>query len=167
MGNVSPSTSAEDQYEKGCQVARTANTGTRTLETQDVDWEVDAVAWLEDKQRADAAKKDMDKRRTTLMGAITELGDEDDKGHVTLELSHQVGGYVALQRQRRVSVSKDEEVIEEILEAKGLKDRCVKMVPQVDEDAVMACLYEGLLTEEDIYAMFPEKVTFALVAVKP
>ncbi len=137
------------------------------METQDVDWEVDAVAWLEAKQRADAAKKDMDKRRTTLMGAITELGDEDDKGHVTLELSHQVGGYVALQRQRRVSVSKDEEVIEEILEAKGLKDRCVKMVPQVDEDAVMACLYEGLLTEEDIYAMFPEKVTFALVAVKP
>ena len=54
----------------------------------------------------------------------------------------------------------------ELLKEKGLEDRCVKMVPQIDQDAIYAALYEGLLSEDDIYAMFPPRVTYALVAVK-
>ena len=135
--------------------------------TIDIDeWEVDAVAYLNAKFLADEAKRDMESHRRPLMKALADLGEEDDNGHRTLYLSHPVDKWGAVTRQRRVSVGQDDQAIEAILTRHGLKERCVKMVPQVDEDAIMACVYEGLLTEEEVYEMFPQKVTYALVAVK-
>jgi hypothetical protein len=40
------------------------------------------------------------------------------------------------------------------------------MVPMLDEAEVMACLYEGLLTEEEIDEMFPKKVSYAFLTSK-
>lgn len=148
-------------------MARTADTGSRTLDVDSSDgWESQAVAWLSAKERYDAAKKEMDSYRSTLMARLEESGDEDENGHRYLDLSDQVGKWVGLQRQRRVTDLFDEDKALEILGEKDLTERCVKMVPQVDQDAVYAALYEGLLTEDDIYAMFPPKITYALVAVK-
>ena len=152
--------------ERSPQVARTANTGSRTLETESIEWQSKASAWLEAKERYDAAKKEMDKYRPSLMEALDELGDEDENGHRFLDLPVQVGKWVGLQRQRRVTDTVDEQAALELLKEKGLEDRCVKMVPQIDQDAIYAALYEGLLSEDDIYAMFPPRVTYALVAVK-
>jgi hypothetical protein len=39
-------------------------------------------------------------------------------------------------------------------------------MPVLDEDADMACLYEGLLSEEDVDTMFPKKITWAFVPSK-
>lgn len=147
-------------------MARSSNTGSRSLETENVEWQSQAVSWLEAKERYDAAKKEMDKYRATLMGALDELGEEDENGHRFLDLPAQVGKWVGLQRQRRVTDTIDEETAFSILKEKGLEDRCVKMVPQIDQDAIYAALYQGLLSEDDIYAMFPPRVTYALVAVK-
>lgn len=147
-------------------MARTSENSSRNLESPILSWESQAVAWLDAKERADEAKKEMSQYYSDLMEALDDQGVEDDKGHRTLELTHPVGKYAGLQRQRRVSVGKDEDTIMAILKEKNLESRCIQMVPQIDEDAVMACLWEGLLTEDEIYAMFPEKVTYALVAVK-
>lgn len=124
------------------------------------------MAWLDAKEKADAAKREMDKYRSELLEALVENGEEDENGHVYLDLPEQVGKWVGLQRQRRVTDTVDEELALSILEEKGLTDRCVQMVPSIDQDAIYACLYEELLDEDDIYRMFPPKITYALVAVK-
>jgi len=55
------------------------------------------------------------------------------------------------------------DVAEKILGEKNLKEQCIKMVPMLDEAEIMASFYRGDLTEEDIDAMFPSKVSYAFV----
>lgn len=87
----------------------------------------------------------------------------DEKGHKKLILEDDIKGQVTLTKQRRVSKSLDMSIAEDILTAKGIKDKCLKMVPVLDESAIMAAFYEGLLTEDDIDTMFPAKVTYAFL----
>ena len=113
---------------------------------------------------------DLSKEQSTLKSELSEIVDEqglpDEKGHIWLELPQEVDGYVSLQRQRRVSQSLDQEVADKILREKGIYDRCFKMVPVLDEAEVMACLYEDLLTEEEIDEMFPKTVSYAFIPSK-
>jgi len=101
-------------------------------------------------------KKDLKK-------GIEELGVEDDRGHVVVDLGQDVSGVTTVMQQRRVSKSLDTDIAEELLKEKGLCDRCVATISVLDEDAVMAAYYEGALTEADIDTMFPAKVSYALV----
>lgn len=73
---------------------------------------------------------------------------------------------VSLKRERRVSQSLDMDAAIVILTQKGLAERCIKPVPTIAEDEVMAALYEGKLTEEDVDTMFPKKVTWAFITSK-
>ena len=104
--------------------------------------------------------------KSDLLQALEALGEEDDKGHLWFEFPSPVEGYAAMQRQRRVSQKLDEEAAEEILTAKGLTDRCYKTVRVLDEDEVMALLYEGVLTEADVDQMFPKTISYAFVPSK-
>ena len=94
---------------------------------------------------------------------VVEAQEFDDRGHKKLVIEDEYKGEVTLTKQRRVSKSLDMDVAENILTTKGIKDKCIKMVPTLDEAAIMSAFYEGLLTEEDIDAMFPSKVTFAFL----
>jgi hypothetical protein len=113
---------------------------------------------------------DMTKEQSVIKKELSDLvdaeGTPDEKGHLWLSLPEEVDGYVSLQRQRKVSQKLDEEVANRILTSKKLKDRCYKMVPVLDEAEVMACLYEDLLTEEEIDAMFPKAVSYAFIPSK-
>ena len=104
--------------------------------------------------------------KTYLSNLVDESGEEDDKGHLWLELEQEVDGYRSLQRQRRVSQRLDEEEAAALLKEKGLDSRCYSMLPVLNQDEVMACLYEGLLTEEEVDKMFPKAITWAFVPVK-
>ena len=97
-----------------------------------------------------------------LMIALEEV-EPDDKGHRTLQVVDEHVGEVRLTKQRRVSKTLDMTLAEAILTNKGIKDQCIKMVPTLDEGAIMAAFYEGYLTEEDIDAMFPSKESFAFL----
>jgi hypothetical protein len=97
-----------------------------------------------------------------LLNAVDEE-EFDEKGHKKLILDDEIKGQVTLTKQRRVSKNLDMNVAEELLTAKSIKDKCLKMVPILDESAIMAAFYEGLLTEDDIDAMFPAKVTYAFL----
>jgi hypothetical protein len=55
---------------------------------------------------------------------------------------------------------------ETILTSKGIKDRCIKLVPTINEDEIMAAYYEGLITEQEVDEMFPAKITYALLLKK-
>lgn len=101
--------------------------------------------------------------KTRITEGVDLLGEEDGRGHIVVDIDDAVSGISKVVKQKRVSKSLDESVAEELLESKGLKDRCFTMVPILNEEEIMAAFYEGLLTEEDIDAMFPAKVTWALV----
>jgi hypothetical protein len=114
--------------------------------------------------------EDLTKEQSTLKSELSDLvdneGTPDEKGHIWYSLPEEVDGYQSLQRQRRVTQKLDEDTARAILKQKGLTDRCYKLVPVLDESEVMACLYEGSLTEEEIDSMFPKSVSYAFIPSK-
>ena len=104
--------------------------------------------------------------RDELMRDLDEVGAEDDKGHFWFYLDRPVNEYVAIQKQRKVTRKLNESFAENLISSRGLVDKCYKMVPGLDEQAIMAAHYEGLLSEEDIDAMFPMSVSYAFVPKK-
>lgn len=108
---------------------------------------------------------DLTKEQAVVKSYLSELvdneGQEDDKGHRWIVLDQEVDGYKSLQRVRRVSQRLDEEVALQMLKEKGLDSRCFEMKPVIKEDEVMACLYEGLLSEEDVDKLYPKTIVWA------
>jgi hypothetical protein len=90
-------------------------------------------------------------------------GEVDGSGNVFVELPAEIEGVKTIQKQRRVTRKIEEGVAEQIISDKGLEDELYKTIRVVDEDALMAALYEGKLTEEEIDQMYPQKVIWALV----
>lgn len=118
------------------------------------------------KNKIDDATKELTKVKSYLSDLVDTDGEADDKGHLWYPLPEEVDGYVSLKRERRVSQSLDLDEAERILKEKGLDSRCFVTMPVLNEDEVMACLYEGLLTEEDVDTMFPKKITWAFIPSK-
>jgi hypothetical protein len=110
-----------------------------------------------------ARETELKKRLATI---VEEYGEEDEKGHLWLVLPEATGGWQSLKRERRVRTGLDEDKAERILAAAGLTERCYKMEPVLDQDEIMAALYEGLLTEQQVDEMYPQTVSFAFVPVK-
>ena len=122
--------------------------------------------YLSIKGRIDDLTKEQSTLKKELSDIVDEEGTPDEKGHIWYSLPEDVEGIKSLQRQRRVAQSLDQDIAEELLKEKNLSDRCFKMVPVLDEAEVMACLYEGLLTEEEIDSMFPKSVSYAFIPSK-
>jgi hypothetical protein len=101
--------------------------------------------------------------KKNLKQGIEELGEVDDRGHIVVDINDEVSGIARVMNQKRVSKTLDIEVAEKILTERGIHDRCITMVPVLNEDEIMAAFYEGVISEEDIDTMFPAKVTWALV----
>ena len=118
------------------------------------------------KRQLEDLTKEQTELKTFLSNLVDAEGEPDDKGHLWYSLEQEVDGYRSLQRQRKVSQSLDMQEATRILIEKGLDSRCFVMQPVLDEDAVMSCLYEGLLTEEDVDTMFPKKITWAFIPSK-
>lgn len=118
------------------------------------------------RSRIEDLTKEQSSLKTELSALVDDQGTPDEKGHLWYSLPEEVDGYTSLQRQRRVTQKLDEDEARRTLSAKGLFDRCYKMVPVLDESEVMACLYEGSLTEEEIDAMFPKSVSYAFIPSK-
>lgn len=93
-----------------------------------------------------------------LLTTVEELGEEDSKGHLILEVDG-----VTLTKQRKVSNPLDLEVAIPLLEQKNLKEQCTKTVEQIDQDKIIIAYSKGLLTEDEIESMFPKKITYAFL----
>lgn len=119
--------------------------------------------YLSLKDEVDLLSKRQTELKKRLSEAVDSSGKMNDRGHKVLEVSDDIKGSVKLMRQRKVSKTLDISVAEDILTKRGIKDACIKMIPMLDESAIMAAFYEDRLTEEDIDAMFPEKVTYAFL----
>jgi hypothetical protein len=104
--------------------------------------------------------------REKLFSKIDEGGFEDDKGNISLEFDAVIEGIARLEKQRRVTRKLDETVAEGIIETRGIGDEVYKTVRVIDEDALMATMYEGKITEDELDQMFPAKVVWALTLKK-
>lgn len=118
------------------------------------------------KSQLEFIEKEQKEIRTELFADIESNGETDDKGNIVLELPEEVEGYKVIMKQRRNSKSFNEAKAEEIIEAKGLQDKLYKTVRVVDEDALMAALYNDELTEAEVDEMYPISVIWALVMKK-
>lgn len=93
-----------------------------------------------------------------LLVSVESMGEVNEKGHLILQV-----GEVKLTRQRKESNPLDEAVADKIITEKGLEDLCKPLVRKFDSQAIMAAVYQDLLTEADIDAMFPIKVSYAFI----
>jgi hypothetical protein len=118
------------------------------------------------KKQMEQLEKRQKELREKLFVQIEERGEQDDKGNLILELPDELDEYVALTKQRRVTRKIDEDVAFDIIDEKGLREKLVKIVEVIDEDALMAALYSDELTEEEIDEMYPQTVVWALVMNK-
>jgi Mg/Co/Ni transporter MgtE len=125
-----------------------------------------AKEYAHTKKQIELLEKRQKELREKLFSHIDEGGEQDDKGNLVLELPEDVEGFVAVTKQRRVTRKIDEDVAFDIIEEKGLRDKLIKIVEVVDEDALMAALYNDELTEEEIDEMYPQTVVWALVMNK-
>lgn len=107
-------------------------------------------------------EKDVKEKRDKLFEHIESDGEVDSKGNIFVEFDSPIENFVSVQKTRRVKRSIDEAIAEQIITEKGLQDVLYKTIQVVDEDALMAALYNDQLTEAEVDAMFPESVTWAL-----
>lgn len=141
-------------------ISRSASTADATDSTSVKQWIAELVGAKNQQKFFKARQEQVTKR---LKAYVEEHGYQDDQGHIWLDLEEPVEGTVALQMQRRVSQPLNEEKAEEILEKKGLLASCTKTITVLDEDAIMAAKFSGDLTDDDIDAMFPKTVSYALM----
>ena len=109
---------------------------------------------------------DADEIKKDLSSIVDADGDEDEDGSRWLNLPAEVDGFKSLKRERRVTRKIDIEAAETLLREKGLYDRCVEQRPVLNEDEVMACFAQDLLSDEDFDMIFPSTVTYAFVPSK-
>ena len=118
------------------------------------------------KSQLDYLEKEQKALRVELFEVLDTQGVEDDKGNIIIELPEEVDGVSSIVKQRRVSRKIDEDKAADIIHSKGLQDSLYKTIIVVDEDALMAALYEDVLTEAEIDEMYPQSITWALVLKK-
>jgi len=118
------------------------------------------------KDQIDSLNKRKDDIKGRIFAVAENYGEPTDKGHIVFSINEETTGTKSIVKQRRASKVFNEETADTVLTTKSLKERCVKTVEVLDEDAIMAAYYEGLLTDSDIDSMFPEKVTWALILEK-
>jgi hypothetical protein len=118
------------------------------------------------KSQLDYLEKEQKALREELFAVRDGEGEVDDKGNIMVQLPQEVDGFNSIIKQRRVTRKVDELKAEEIITAHGLEETLYKTVRVVDEDALMAALYEEVLTEEEVDEMYPPKVVWALVLKK-
>lgn len=135
-------------------------------EPQDPGFMPKVAQFISLRSRIDDLSKERDSIKADLSELVDDIGEPDEKGNLWLRLPHEVDGFTSLQRQRKVSQSLDEGIATDLLKEKGLYDRCYAMLPVLKEDEVMACLYEGLITEEEVDKMFPKRVSYAFLTSK-
>ena len=120
--------------------------------------------FLQAKAALATMKKKTDELQRRAAAVIERMLPESD-GHQYVRLAESAYGYAGVQRQRRVSRSVDLDTALTILGEAGLNE-CIRVVPAIDDDAVYGALLEGKLTDEQVDAMYPEKVTYAIVPIK-
>jgi len=130
------------------------------------DFETQARQYIFVKKQVDFFESELKKLREQIFEHVDTSGEVDGSGNLFVELLSEIEGVKTIQKQRRVSRKINPEMADNIIMSKGLDGELYKTIQVIDEDALMAALYEGKLTEEEVELMYPEKVVWALILNK-
>lgn len=130
-----------------------------TLEAQ-----VREYAMIQETEKQVAARKAELKEK--LFATLDLDGVEDETGSKVIEFGTPINGVIRLIKQRRVSRKLNEDLADEVIATKELEDEVYRYVKTIDEDALMAAMYEGKITENDLDTIYPITVTWALTPKK-
>ena len=116
--------------------------------------------FIEAKTMAAEADRRAKDQRDALNEYVAKRGIEDDKGNVWMEAD----GVGRLKRERRVSNVFDADFAEEWLKEHGgdLWDDCTTTITVIDEDVLLAKIYEGLIPEDVVDKLYTERETWAV-----
>ena len=145
-------------------MAKVSPTETRNTDETSLIARTKKYAFL--KSQLDYLEKEQKALRAELFEVLDGQGEIDDKGNVLLELPEEVDGFNSIIKQRRVTRKVNEVKAEEIITAHGLEEALYKTIRVVDEDALMAAMWNDELTEEEVDNMYPQNVVWALVMNK-
>lgn len=125
----------------------------------------DFILTREQRMKMEKAEKPLKERLTTM---LAEFGDQygSDNQHRAIELLAPVRGIKRVVRQVKSVVKPDVQAAEALARQRGLYDRWFVMRPVLDEDAVMVSLLEGLVTDDEVAAIFPKHYTYAITVDK-
>jgi len=130
------------------------------------DFETQARQYIFVKKQVDFFESELKKLKEQIFEHVDTSGEVDGSGNLFVELPSEIEGVKTIQKQRRVSRKINPEMADNVIMSKGLESELYKTIQIIDEDALMAALYEGKLTEEEIELMYPEKVVWALILNK-
>lgn len=137
---------------------------------QDESFEGVSRSFLRRKVLVDALSEEMKVDREKLMNLLDDLGLADANGSLSVTFEQPIEGYVGMQKQRRTSrklIDLDE--VRARLTELNLADKVIKQVTTevVDEEALLQAHWNGLISEDDLDALYPVTVTWALTPQKP
>jgi len=130
------------------------------------DFETQARQYIFVKKQMEFFESELKKLREQIFEHVDISGEVDGSGNLFVELPSEIEGVKTIQKQRRVTRKINPEMADNVIMSKGLENDLYKTIQIIDEDALMAALYEGKLTEEEIELMYPEKVVWALILNK-
>lgn len=104
--------------------------------------------------------------RDKIFESIDAEGEVESSGSYSLYLDSEVEGVVRLEKQRRAVRKLNEDVADAIIEETGIGDDVYEMKRVINEDNLMAAMYQGKITEEQLDAMFPATIVWALRTLK-
>lgn len=137
--------------------------------TPESDFNRKAAQWALIKDRVETQKTLLDSLKDDMVEDLKEFGVRDDKGSYVIDLgrSYDVAGksFTGLKYQKGTTRIADEDTAERLGKEKGLYDRLFPPQPVFDAQEVYVLFQEGLLTEEEVDEIFPEKVTWSFVRV--
>jgi len=115
--------------------------------------------YIETKALADESATRLKKQRDELIAYVELRGIQDDKGHAWVESEG-----LRAKRERRVSNVFDADAAMEYLTEHGgdLYAECVEMVPIINEDELIAKIYEEVIPEDVATSWYTEKEVFVL-----
>ena len=130
------------------------------------DLESQAKQYIFFKKQVEYFESELKSLREKLFEDIDANGEVDGSGNLFVELSSEIDGVTMLQKQKRVSRKIDPQMADNLIVSKGLENELYKTIQIIDEDALMAALYEGKLNEEEVDLMYPQKIVWALILNK-
>jgi hypothetical protein len=122
-------------------------------------------------QEADIVTR-KNKLRDEVSAHVDATGEVDEKGSKFWKLDPPIEfngqKFTEVKRERRVSQSIDEEKVEALVTAKGIRDRVFKQVTQevLDQDELYVLNQEGVLSDEELDSLWVETESFAFKPIR-
>lgn len=119
------------------------------------------------KRQVDEAGKRQRALRDRICDEIQRIGYADEKGSLYIDLDEEVDGFTKVKYQRSISDPVlDVDTAWTFLDKKGLQERCTVMVPEIDEEEILKCHYEGLISQEELDSLFHTTESWSFRQVK-